>query len=330
LPLALWLEADRMAGLWVAMNQSVLDNQRDVVKNERRQSYENRPYGVAELEVSQALWPEGHGNHNLTIGTMEDLSAASLADIEAFWRKYYRPSNATLVLAGGFDVDTTKQLIETYFGWMARSERPRTRVAEEPVTPREAPERLALVDNVQVPKLIIALRTDVATAKASTDLSLAAHILGGSNTSRLYRRLVMKERLATEVSAYHQPQMLGGEFQVHVVAREGVDAAQLRSAVAEEIARLRTSPVTASELDRARRVFQVSLLRSLENSATKADQLASWAAYHGKPNYLAEELRELESVTIDSIQKSAATWLSLQSAVEAIISPRAATQGGAQ
>jgi predicted Zn-dependent peptidase len=118
LPLALWLEADRMAGLWDAMNADVLANQRDVVKNERRQSYENRPYGVAALTIQQALWPKGHGNWNLTIGTMTDLDAASLADVEAFWRTYYVPSNATLLVAGRFDPAATRARIERLFGWM--------------------------------------------------------------------------------------------------------------------------------------------------------------------------------------------------------------------
>ncbi len=186
LPLALWLEADRMAGLWDAMNADVLANQRDVVKNERRQSYENRPYGVAALTIQQALWPKGHGNWNLTIGTMTDLDAASLADVEAFWRTYYVPSNATLLVAGRFDPAATRARIERLFGWMPTKPAPAGRTLDAPVAPLAQQVALEATDKVAVPKVIVTVRAPEASAPGLVDLEVATQILGGGKTSRLY------------------------------------------------------------------------------------------------------------------------------------------------
>jgi zinc protease len=325
---ALWLEADRLGGLWDAMNQSVLDNQRDVVKNERRQSYENRPYGVANLMVQQALWPPGHGNYNLTIGTMEDLTAASLADVEEFWRTYYRPSNATLVIAGGIDVDATRAMVEKYFGWLPSQDVPKRRTLDAPVTPMAAAVELTTTDRVQQPKVIVAFRTDAPFTPSTSDLEIAAQVLGGGKTSRLYRKLVMKDRLATDASAYYGAQVLGGELQIHVVARAGVDAQKLRSAIETELAALRDTPISAAELARARRTIQSSTLKGLENIASRAESIAEWHALTGDPDYLAEQLALLDAVTPSSVLASAKTWLAPSAAVTITITPKPETTGG--
>ncbi|KAB2892684.1 MAG: insulinase family protein, partial [Kofleriaceae bacterium] len=228
LPLALWLEADRLAGLWDAMTPALLANQRDVVKNERRQQIENRPYGTVELLIQQALWPEGHGNWNLTIGTMEDLDAASMADVEAFWRTYYRPSNATLVVVGGFDVAKTKALVEKLFGWMPKQDVPRRRALTAPVVPLPRAWTIETTDKVQVPKVLLAMRAPEAYSQASYDLAIASYVLGSGKTSRLYKRLVFQDRLATEAYASFNDQMLGSELTIAAVARPGVTAQQLR------------------------------------------------------------------------------------------------------
>ena len=325
---ALWLEADRMAGLWDAMNQTVLDNQRDVVKNERRQSYENRPYGVAELELQQLLWPPGHGNHNLTIGTMEDLTAASLGDVEQFWRSYYRPSNATLVIAGGFAVDDVKKLVEKYFVWMPAQTKPATRKLDGPVEPMGQAVEKTTTDRVAVPKVIVAFRTDAPYTPASADLELAAQVLGGGKTSRLYRRLVMTERLASEAEAFYTPQILGGELQIHAVARDGVDPAKLRAAIEAELASLRGKPIEAAELDRARRTLEANRLKALENIAARAASIAMWNAYTGDPDHLAEELALLDAVTPASLQAAVARWLATSAAVTMTVMPKTSAKKG--
>jgi len=338
LPLALWLEADRMAGLWDAMNDGVLRNQRDVVKNERRQSYENRPYGMAELQVQQALWPKGHGNWNLTIGTMEDLDAASLKDVEAFWRTYYRPSNATLVVVGGFEVARLKPLIETLFGWMPAQPVPARRELTEPVRPLAKPVTLTTTDKVQVPKILLAMRAPQAYGPGFHDLEVAAEILGGGKTSRLYKRLVFEQQLATEAYVSFNPQFLGSELTVEAIARPGVSSATLRAAVEDEVRKLASSPPTAAEVERARRVLEVELLTGLENPASRASKLAAWAAYTGNPDHLQASLDALAKVTPATVATAIDTWISPDRAVIMTVEPeakakasgKAAAPGGAR
>ncbi len=323
LELALYLEANRMAGLWDAMNQSVLDNQRDVVKNERRQSYENRPYGQAGLDVQLALWPAGHGNHNLTIGTMADLTAASLADVEAFWRQYYRPSNATLVLVGNVDAANAETLVTKYFGWMPKQATPKTRTLDAPVAPLAAPVTLTATDNVTEPKLSYTFRTDAPYTAAAADLEVLAQILGGSKTSRLYKRLVMKERLASDIGAGYGGQVLGGEFEISAIAKGGVAIDKLRAALLEELAKVRTTPVTADELARAVTTLTASLWQSQENLSARAADIAQWTVQTNEPNFAAKQIALWQAVTPASLQASAAKWLADTAAVSMTVTPRA-------
>ena len=323
LELALYLEANRMAGLWDAMNQSVLDNQRDVVKNERRQSYENRPYGQAGLDVQLALWPAGHGNHNLTIGTMADLTAASLADVEAFWRQYYRPSNATLVLVGNVDAANAETLVTKYFGWMPKQATPKTRTLDAPVTPLAAPVTLTATDNVTEPKLSYTFRTDAPYTAAAADLEVLAQILGGSKTSRLYKRLVMKERLASDIGAGYGGQVLGGEFEISAIAKGGVSVDKLRAALLEELAKVRTTPVTADELARAVTTLTASLWQSQENLSARAADIAQWTVQTNDPAFASKQIALWQAVTPASLQASAAKWLADTAAVSMTVMPRA-------
>ncbi|MCA9676702.1 MAG: insulinase family protein, partial [Myxococcales bacterium] len=324
LALALWLEADRMAGLWDAMSQDVLDNQRDVVKNERRQSYENQPYGRAQLEVDAALWPEGHPYHHPTIGSMADLSAATLDDVEAFWRTWYRPSNATLVIAGGIDLDATRALVARYFGWMPRQDRPAGVTLDGPVTPRPGAVALQTTDQVQAPKVIVAWRTDAPYTEAATNLEVAAQLLGGGKTSRLYRRLVFEDRLASEVYAFQSDALLGGSLEIHAIARDGVTIEQVRDAIYEEVARLRDDGVAADELERATRVLEASRLGGLENLASRAEAIAEWAADTGDPDHLAEEQALLHAVTPTTLARVLPTWLADDAAVTILVRPEVA------
>jgi zinc protease len=329
LELALYLEADRMAGLWDAMNQTVLDNQRDVVKNERRQRVDNEPYGIADLTIQQTLWPEGHGNHNLTIGTMEDLTAASLADVEAFYRSYYVPRNARLVIAGDIDVEATKKLIDTYFGWMPDRPEPSHVTLTEPVTPRAEAALLTATDQVQVPRVSFTWRSPAPFASDDAELSVAAQVLAGGKTSRLYRRLVFDERLASSVSAYQYPQVLGGEFQITAYAREGVDPTLIVDAILEEVESLRNAAPTDDELLRAKRVMEAYLLQSLESLVARADRLAEYTAYTGSPDYLSKELDAYRAVTADGVRRAAKEWLSPSSRVQMVVTPKE-SEGGAK
>jgi zinc protease len=319
--LALWIEADRMAGLWDAMNAKVLDSQRAVVKNERRQSYENRPYGLADLAVQEALWPAGHGNQHPTIGSMKDLSAASLEDVEAFWRQWYVPSNATLVICGGIDVEATRALVDTYFGWMPAVDPPKPRTLEEPVTPRGAATVLEGKDRVEVPKVIVAWRTDAPFTDNAANMDVVAQILGGGEASRLYQRLVFHDRIASDVVVYHQDQMLGGELHVEATVRDGVDPEDVRVAIREELAGIRDGGPSADEVERAQRVIESSRLAGLENIASRANAIAGWAAYTGDPDHLAEELAMLHAVTPETAKAASVAWLGENAAVTMIVKP---------
>jgi len=323
LGLALYLEADRMVGMWDAMDQEKLDNQRGVVKNERRQSYDNRPYGVADLEVQQALWPKGHGNHNLTIGTMTDLNAASLADVEAFYRSYYAPNNAILVIAGNVEEARARALVDKYFGWMPRRPEPELVSLDEPVKPRESAVRLDLEDAVSVPKLIYAWRAPEAYSPAEAHLTIAADILAGGKTSRLYKRLVFDERLATRVSAYNLPQSLGSQFHISTIAKEGADPERIAAIIDEELARLASDGPTDDELVRARNSYLAGKFRALESLQARAAILARYTGLAGNPDYLRQDVERYVAANAADVRAAVAGWLKADARVVALVSPRA-------
>ncbi len=323
LALALYLEADRMAGLWDAMNQSVLDNQRDVVKNERRQTVDDAPYGQSELDIQQALWPEGHGYHNLVIGTMAHLTAASLAEVEAFYRTYYVPNNATLIIAGDLDVAATRALVERYFGWIPRQPDPPHVTLRGAVTQRDGEARLHETDRVQVSRVTLAYRSPTPYTADDAALRVAAQILAGGKSSRLHARLVMTDRLASYVNAYQYGQALGGTFEVSALAREGVDGQAVFGAMDQEIARLAATPPSEDELTRAKKMLEVTLLEGLEGLVARADQLAAYDFYTGDPNYLDRDLAQLEAVTADAVTAAVARWLRPDGRVVMVVSPRA-------
>jgi zinc protease len=327
LPLALYLEADRMAGLWATMSQEKLDNQRDVVKNERRQSYENRPYGVARLEVQQALWPEGHGNHNLTIGTMEDLTAASMADVEAFYRAYYVPNNATLVIAGDIDKAETRKLVDRYFGWIPRRPDPPHVTLEGEVTPMKRAARLTETDRVQATKLTLAWRSPTPFTRGSRDLEVAAQILAGGKSSRLYKTLVFDKRLCDWVRAYQSPEMLGGEFQIDAMLKQGSDPGRVRALIDTEVAKLGLKPPGGSEHQRALRMLEVDLLQGLESLYVRANQLAEYDAYTGRPDFLGRDLEMLRQTKPAGVSRAVARWLRPDARVIMTVTP---AEGGAK
>jgi predicted Zn-dependent peptidase len=322
LALALWLEGDRIATLGDAIDQRALDNQRDVVENERRQSYENVPYGAPELLLPAALWPADSGNAHPVIGSIADLTAASLDDVLAFWHAHYAPSNATLVLAGGFDPKTARALIDTYLGWMKPSPDapPAAKAIAHPV-PLAKPVALAAKDDVSVPEVVMAWRADLPYTDTSSDLEIAAYLLGGGKTSRLYRRLVMKDRLASEVFVGYEPHVQGGEISVHAIARDGVSAAKLKAALVDELARFRKAPATDDELARARTALWAEELASLENLATRAGAINEWNALAGEPDFLAKERALLDAVTAARLAATAKTWLADSAAVTLIVTP---------
>ncbi|HTM20023.1 MAG TPA: pitrilysin family protein [Kofleriaceae bacterium] len=321
LELALWLDADRLAGLWDAMNMKVFRAQRDIVKNERRESVDEAPYGRAEEQVQQALWPPGHGNHNLTIGTMEDLDRATLAEVEAFWRRYYVPSNCTLVIAGDIDIARTRALVERYFGWMPKVPEPVHRVLDRPVEPRAGAVTLTARDRVQATKLMLTWRSPTPFTRESRDLEVAAQMLAGSKSGRLYRRLVIDDRLAEWVRADQAPQLLGGQFGIEVMMLPGADPARAAQAVREEVAAMAARPPSADEVARAVRTFEVGSIAGLESLVARADQIAEYAAYTGDPGFFARDLELSRATTAAGVHAAVKKWLGPDASVQMIVTP---------
>ncbi len=311
LDLALWLESDRMGHLLPALTQAKFDNQRDVVLNERRQNYENRPYGLAGIAVADALYEPDHPYSWPTIGYPDDLQAASLDDVRAFFSAYYHPRNASLVLAGDITVARAFELAERYFGDIS----PGPDVAPLPVvTPALAANvRLHLEDRVELPRLYLAWHSPALFAPGDAELDLLADVLGGGKTSRLYQALVVQRQLATEVTAVQYSRELCGMFQVVATAAPGVSLDTLANAVQACLDEVRDAPVTAAELGRSQvqaEAHFIYRLQTIGGFSGKSDQLNAYNIYRGDPGYVGEDLARYGRATPDDVQRVANAWLS--------------------
>jgi predicted Zn-dependent peptidase len=298
----LWLEADRLATLAEVITEEELTKQRKVVLNERRQSYENRPYGRSELRIPEIMYPAEHPYHWPTIGSTEDLEAASVDDVRTFFERFYRPSNASLTIAGDFEPEEAKRLVEKYFGWQAKRDRPE-RPSPPPATlPEDRQETLS--DRVQLPRLRLAWHSPALFAKGDADLDLAAHVLGGGKSSRLYRALVFERRIAQDAFAYQGSQVLGSLFHVGATAKPGRDIAEIERAVDEQIARLAADGPTAAEVERARNSHLSDFYKSLDHLQTRADLLNHYQALLGSPGGVERDVARYEAATPASVREA--------------------------
>ncbi|MDO9280700.1 MAG: pitrilysin family protein [Pseudomonadota bacterium] len=317
----LWMEADRMEALGKAMTQEKVDLQREVVRNERRQSYEDEPYGVAWLEVPTLLYPAGHPYAHTVIGSHEDLQAASLQDVKDFFATWYVPNNASLVVAGDFDSAAVKPLIEKYFGHIPARELPaRPNPAVVAAPQKTAPVEVA--DQVQFPQVNLFWHTPAAYAEGDAELQLVASLLGEGESSRLYESLVV-EGLAQEVAVLQSPTQLGSTFIVSATAMEGVTPARLEAAILEELAALAAKAPGASEMARLKNQFEYGFLSSLESLLQRATQLNEYDAYTGSPDYLAKDLARFRGATAEGLSKATATYLKPDLAGRIVVRPEA-------
>ena len=311
LPLALWLEADRMGWLLPTMDQRKLDLQREVVKNERRQNYDNVPYGRAGETLLAALFPAGHPYSWPTIGSMADLDSAAVEDVKEFFRTYYAPNNATLAIAGHFDRDSVRTWVQRYFGEIPRGPALPSRPSVPAVTiPRDT--FLVLEDRVQLPRLYHAWHTPKAFHADDAALQILAYILAGDRNSRLYRRLVYDMQAAQAVSATQQDRRIGrldGMFQVIVAPRPNQQPTALAAVVDEEIARVIRDGVEQRELERARNRFRTSFLDDMASVAGKADRLNYYQYFVGTPDYAQEDAARFDQVTAADVQRVAREYL---------------------
>ena len=316
----LWIESDRLAGLTDTLDQKKLDNQRDVVLNERRQSYENQPYGLAPLILAENLWPKDFGYHWDTIGYVADLKAAAAGDVKAFFAKYYVPNNATMVIAGDVKPADVKALVEKYFAWIPKAPTPARPQYKAPA-PLTKEIVVESTDDVQVPRVYLTWRGPAQFSTDEAALDTAAAILGDGKSSRLYKRLVFDEKIAQSVRADDGTQELAGSFDIVVTAKPGTDPKKLAQEVSEEVAKLSTTPPDAGEIERAINSHEASFLNGLEPTLSRAIQLARYDVMAHDPAYFAKDLARYRAVTADQVKAAAAKYLKPNMRVQLIIRP---------
>jgi zinc protease len=303
LELALWLESDRMGYLPDRLDQANLSNQQDVVRNERRERLENSPYGVVEEGLFHQLFPKEHPYYGRVIGSHSDIQAAKIEDVRNFFRLYYAPNNASLAIVGDFEPEKARGLVEKYFGTLKRGEEvPKIKVH----TPAITSERRAVIqDNVQLPRVYMGWLTSPIFKPGDAEADLAATVLGGGKSSRLYKKLVYEKQIALDVAVYQQSLMLGSLFEIQATARPGVKPEDLEKAVDTELGAFRKMGPTAAELARARNVLESRIITGLETlggDGGVADRLNSYNHYLGTPDFLAADMGRYENASIEAVQ----------------------------
>jgi zinc protease len=322
LELALWMESDRMGYLLPALTEAKFSNQRDVVLNERRQNYENRPYGLAPMALLGALFPPDHPYHWTTIGDIADLNAAQLEEVQAFFRRYYHPANASIAVAGDIDSDDALRLVRAYFEDLD---------AGEPVTPVKAAAtlpsdtRIYFEDRVELPRLYIAWLTPAMFADGDADLDLGTDLLANGKTSRLYRRLVFEERIATDVSAAQNSREIAGYAQITATAAPGHTLREIEQVVLEEVSRLAAEGPTDDEIDRGRVQAEAQFMYRLQTVGGfggKSDQLNAYNVFLRDPAYFDRDMARYHNVTRESLGQTISTYLDPSRRVTLSIVPR--------
>ncbi len=319
LELALWLESDRMAYLLDHADEATFKSQRDVVKNERRQNYENAPYGMVIEMIRAEVYPKDHPYHLLTIGTPQDLDAASLEDVRAFFRTNYVPNNATLVISGDFDRVKAGALVQKWFGPIPRGKDVPRKKPIKTTHPGET--RIEVEAGVELPRAYVSWPTPEFFAPGDAELDLVSHVLTGGKTSRLYKRLVYDLQIAQSVGASQQSSELGSIFEITATAKPGHTADELLKVIDEELAKLRTGGITADELSRARTSIVADTLFDLERSSSRANRLNTYAHYVGDPNFLGKDVARTTNATTTSVAEAAKTWLKEKDRVVTIVTP---------
>ncbi|MET0519066.1 MAG: pitrilysin family protein, partial [Burkholderiaceae bacterium] len=317
LELGLWIKSDMLGYMIDEVDSVALANQQDVVRNERRQSMENRPYGIVDEAMYQALFPPGHPYRAAVIGSHADIQSIKLEDVKAFARTYYRPNNATLVLAGDFKPAEAKRLVQKYFGELKAGDPvPPVSVAQPKIT---AEKRLQLTDRVELSRLTIGWHTPAMFKPGDADLDIAASVLGGGKSSRLYKKLVYERQIAQSVQVSQQSASLGSVFEISVVARPGPAPEkvldEIEALVDAELANLAAQPPTQEEVDRARAAILTQALSGLEKVSSLADMVNLYNQNAGDPDYIGRDLARYQAVTPASVSAAAAGYLGRQSRV---------------
>ena len=324
---ALWLESDRMGYLLDLLNQKSLENQQEVVRNERRQRYDNVPYGRERFAVAEALYPEGHPYRYLTIGRHEDLEAAKLEDVRAFFTTWYVPSNATLTIAGDVDPAVARKLVDKWFGTFPALPRPETKVVTAP--PLESTSRKELDDPfARLRRVHYVWRSPAQLADGDLELDVAAEVLGAGGWGRLHKKLIIDLEVAQNVTVYQYGSGFSGEFHVIADLKPKADMAEIESILRAEVERLTREPITDAELRRCLLGTESGFIWGLEELMGRVERLQYFNHYTGDPGYTGKYLERLRAVTPAKVQATAAQWLTKGHAE--IITVPAAKAGSAQ
>jgi zinc protease len=328
LDMVLWIESDRMGYLLDVLDQGLLDVQRDVVKNERRQSYDNAPYGPSYLALLDALFPAGHPYNGAIIGSMADLSAATLDDVKGFFRDYYTPSNATLTIAGDFDTEKVKASVQKYFGSLV--DRPKKATPELELPPALFG-RYVVAEPVELAEVTFGYRTPPAYSTDDPIVDVTMAILAGGKATRLYQALVVDKKLASEVSASQDSNQLSGITTIGATAATGKTVPELEAALTAQLTSLEKTGPTALELERAKRGILLSTLKSLEllngpgGETGRAGLLQRFAHYTGDPGYLPKWIEQIEKVNASDVQRVLREHLTAAKRVTVVTQPKPKT-----
>ena len=320
--LALWLESDRMGYLLPALTRERFENQREVVLNERRQNYENRPYGLALIAITAALFPQDHPYHWLTIGAADDIRAMRLEDVQAFFRTYYHPSNASLALAGDIEAAAAFDLAERYFGELPAGSRP-TPVRATAAVEREI--RLVLEDRVELPRVYMAWHSPAMFTPGDAEMDLVGDLLGNGKTSRLYRTLVYERRLALDVSAHQSSRELGSVFLLMATVAPGRSPGDIAAVVDDELQRLVDTGPSGDELERAQAQVEAHFMYRLQTVGGfggKSDQLNAYNVLRGDPGFFAADLARYRDATRAAVRTAAEGMLRRDRRVLLCVVPR--------
>jgi zinc protease len=322
LDLALWMESDRMGYLLPALTMQKFETQREVVLNERRQNYENRPYGLATSAILKALFPSDHPYHWMTIGETADLRAATFEDVREFFKAYYHPANASLVVAGDVETDDALERVRAHFEDIPPGPAP---AALGPVAELTDERRLLLEDRVELPRLYLAWHSPAMFRDGDAEMDLLSDLFANGKVSRLYKSLVYEQRIATEVMAFQNSRELAGFWQVVATAAPGRTLEQLQQGIDAELATLTEHGPTADEIERGRAQTEAQFiyrLQTLGGFGGKADQLNAYSVFVNDPGYFEHDLARYASITADDLHRAVRKYIRTDNRVALSVVPK--------
>jgi zinc protease len=310
LELALWMESDRMGYLLDTLDQAALENQQDVVRNERRQRIENSPFGIVDEAMYHNLFPKGHPYYAEVMGSHADIQAAKIEDVRKFFKQYYTPNNASLAIVGDIDKVNTLKLVEKYFGPLKKGpDVPAVNVTTPPITSER---RVVVKDRVELPRVYMAWITPSAFQPGDAEADITATVLGNGKSSRLYRRLVYEKQIAQDVTAYQYSLMLGSTFVIQATARPMHTLDELEKEINDVLEALRTKGPDSKEMDRAQATIETGIVQSLEKFggfSGIADRINRYNHFVKNPDYVAQDIQRYRNVTAMQVQEFATKYL---------------------